>query len=47
MSGLMGAVGAWPIWDLTLVEWAVFGALLIVVLNMYHLRNGCVFALNS
>lgn len=33
MSGLVDAIGAWPIWDLTLVEWAVFGALLIVVLQ--------------
>ncbi|MDN4479653.1 hypothetical protein [Demequina muriae] len=33
MSGLMDAVGAWPIWDLTVAEWAVFGALLLVVLQ--------------
>ncbi|MFN3866388.1 MAG: hypothetical protein ACK4MD_06710 [Demequina sp.] len=33
MTGLVDAVGAWPIWDLTAAEWAVFAALLIVVLQ--------------
>ncbi len=33
MSNLIDAIGAWPIWDLTWIEWMVLGALLIVVLQ--------------
>lgn len=33
MSGLIDAIAAWPIWDLSVAEWAVFIALLIVVLQ--------------
>ncbi|MFW2513655.1 hypothetical protein ACNI3K_07735 [Demequina sp. SO4-13] len=33
MSSIIDAVAAWPIWDLSVAEWAVFGALLLVVLQ--------------